>query len=148
MKNKNLREKLLNDKESLRRSVKENSQFSTADLLNIVADLIDYTLDMPDNFNFEKVQLENFTVDTGDIGQFAKDIKKLMQLEEDKKNSRTEKDNFESEFNNYQKRYQLNQLQDLINKYKKEKESMIDSLDNLLSNVICDFENLKGEINE
>ncbi|WP_428025054.1 hypothetical protein [Arcobacter sp.] len=135
MKNKNLREKLLNDKESLRRSIKENSQFSTADLLNIVADLIDYTLndnDLDDNNSLMDINI----------------IKKLMQLEEDKKNSRTEKDNFESEFNNYQKRYQLNQLQDLINKYKKEKESMIDSLDNLLSNVICDFENLKGEINE
>lgn len=135
MKNKNLREKLLNDKELLKRSVKENSQFSTADLLNIVADLIDYTLndnDLDDNNSLMDINI----------------IKKLMQLEEDKKNSRTEKDNFESEFNNYQKRYQLNQLQDLINKYKKEKESMIDSLDNLLSNVICDFENLKGEINE
>jgi len=135
MKNKNLREKLLNDKELLKRSVKENSQFSTADLLNIVADLIDYTLndnDLDDNNSLMDINI----------------IKKLMQLEEDKKNSRTEKDNFESEFNNYQKRYQLNQLQDLINKYKQEKESILDSLDNLLSNVICDFENLKGEINE
>ena len=52
MENKNIKEKLLNDKELLRRSVKENSQFSTADLLNIVADLIDYTLndnDLEDN---------------------------------------------------------------------------------------------------
>ena len=94
--NKNLREKLLNDKELLRRSVKENSSFSTADLLNIVADLIDYTLN--DN------NLDNKNIDLD--------------------------------------------LQDLIDKYKKEKESMIDSLDNLLSNVICDLENLKGEINE
>jgi hypothetical protein len=135
MKNKNLREKLLNDKELLKRSIKENSQFSIADLLNIVADLIDYTLndnDLDDNNSLMDINI----------------IKKLMQLEEDKKNSRTEKDNFESEFNNYQRRYKLNQLQDLINKYKKEKESMLDSLDNLLSNVICDFENLKGEINE
>jgi hypothetical protein len=135
MKNKNLREKLLNDKELLERSIKENSQFSTADLLNIVADLIDYTLndnDLDDNNSLMDINI----------------IKKLMQLEEDKKNSRTEKDNFESEFNNYQRRYKLNQLQDLINKYKQEKESMLDSLDNLLSNVICDFENLKGEINE
>ncbi|MGD8779092.1 MAG: hypothetical protein PVH88_09065 [Ignavibacteria bacterium] len=135
MENKNIKEKLLNDKELLRRSVKENSSFSTADLLNIVADLIDYTLndnDLDDNNSLMDINI----------------IKKLMQLEEDKKNSRTEKDKFESEFNNYRKRYQLNQLQDLINKYKQEKESMIDSLDNLLSNVICDLENLKGEINE
>jgi len=134
----NLKEKLLNDKELLRISVKENSQFSTADLLNIVADLIDYTL----NNN-----LDNKNIGLDDCNQMDINIiKKLMQLEEDKKNSRTKKDNFKSEFNNYQKRYQLNQLQDLINKYKKEKESMIDSLDNLLSNVICDFENLKREI--
>ena len=140
MENKNIKEKLLNDKELLRRSVKENSSFSTADLLNIVADLIDYTL----NNNLDN----KISVDADCNQMDINIIKALMQLEEDKKNSRTEKDNFESEFNNYRKRYQLSQLQDLINKYKQEKESMIDSLDNLLSNVICDFENLKGEINE
>ena len=133
-----LKEKLLNDKELLRRSVKENSAFNTADLLNIVADLIDYTL----NNNLDN----KISVDADCNQMDINIIKKLMRLEEDKKNSRTEKDNFESEFNNYRKRYQLSQLQDLINKYKKEKESMIDSLDNLLSNVICDFENLKGEM--
>ena len=132
MENKNLKEKLLNDKELLRRSVKENSQFSTADLLNIVADLIDYTL----NNNLDN----KISVDADCNQMDINIIKKLMQLEEDKKNSRTEKD-FESEFNNYQ-------LQGLINKYKQEKESMIDSLDNLLSNVICDLENLKGEIDK
>ena len=140
MENKNIKEKLLNDKELLRRSVKENSQFSTADLLNIVADLIDYTL------NNNNLDNKNIDLDADCNQMDINIIKKLMRLEEDKKNSRTEKDNFESEFNNYRKRYQLSQLQDLINKYKKEKESMIDSLDNLLSNVICDFENLKGEM--
>jgi hypothetical protein len=134
MENKNIKEKLLNDKELLRRSVKENSSFSTADLLNIVADLIDYTL----NNNLDNKTSLDDNCNQIDINI----IKKLMRLEEDKKNSRTEKD-FESEFNNYRRRYQLSQLQDLINKYKQEKESMIDSLDNLLSNVICDFENLK-----
>ena len=138
MENKNIKEKLLNDKELLRRSVKENSAFNTADLLNIVADLIDYTL----NNNLDN----KISVDADCNQMDINIIKKLMRLEENKKNSRTEKDNFESEFNNYRKRYQLSQLQDLINKYKKEKESMIDSLDNLLSNVICDFENLKGEM--
>ena len=138
MENKNIKEKLLNDKELLRRSVKENSQFSTADLLNIIADLIDYTLNNNNNNLDNKISVD------ADCNQMDINIiKKLMRLEENKKNSRTEKDNFESEFNNYRKRYQLSQLQDLINKYKQEKESMIDSLDNLLSNVICDFENLK-----
>ena len=141
--NKNLREKLLNDKELLRRSVKENSSFSTADLLNIVADLIDYATLNDNNLDNKNIDLD------ADCNQMDINIiKKLMQLEKDKKNSRIEKDKFKSEFNNYRKRYQLSQLQDLIDKYKKEKESMIDSLDNLLSNVICDLENLKGEINE
>ena len=58
MENKNIKEKLLNDKELLRRSVKENSSFSTADLLNIVADLIDYTLNDNnlDNKNISQLQ--------------------------------------------------------------------------------------------
>jgi hypothetical protein len=135
MKNKNLREKLLNDKELLKRSIKENSQFSTADLLNIVADLIDYTLndnDLDDNNSLMDINI----------------IKKLMQLEEDKKNSRMISPTETPEHFNLRKFQSKNFINDLIAKYKKEKESFMYSLANLTEDFIDDLEKIKGVIDE
>lgn len=140
MENKNIKEKLLNDKELLRRSVKENSQFSTADLLNIVADLIDYTL----NNNLDiKTSLD------ADCNQMDINIiKKLMQLEEDKKNSRMISSTETPEHFNLRKFQSKNFINDLIAKYKKEKESFMYSLANLTEDFIDDLEKIKGVIDE
>lgn len=140
MENKNIKEKLLNDKELLRRSVKENSQFSTADLLNIVADLIDYTL----NNNLDiKTSLD------ADCNQMDINIiKALMQLEEDKKNSRMISSTETPEHFNLRKFQSKNFINDLIAKYKKEKESFMYSLANLTEDFIDDLEKIKGVIDE
>jgi hypothetical protein len=142
MKNKNLREKLLNDKELLKRSVKENSQFSTADLLNIVADLIDYTLNDNDLDN------KNISLDDACESMDINIIKKLMQLEEDKKNSRMISPTETPEHFNLRKFQSKNFINDLIAKYKKEKESFMYSLANLTEDFIDDLEKIKGVIDE
>ena len=140
MENKNIKEKLLNDKELLRRSVKENSQFSTADLLNIVADLIDYTL----NNNLDN----KISVDADCNQMNINIIKKLMQLEEDKKNSRMISSTETPEHFNLRKFQSKNFINDLIAKYKKEKESFMYSLANLTEDFIDDLEKIKGVIDE
>jgi hypothetical protein len=140
MENKNIKEKLLNDKELLRRSVKENSQFSTADLLNIVADLIDYTL----NNNLDN----KISVDADCNQMDINIIKALMQLEEDKKNSRMISSTETPEHFNLRKFQSKNFINDLIAKYKKEKESFMYSLANLTEDFIDDLEKIKGVIDE
>ena len=134
MENKNLKEKLLNDKELLRRSVKENSPFKTDRFMHILADLIDYSLGnntLENNFENAMKSLD------------SEEIKKLMQLEEDKKNSRMISPIETPEHFNLKKIQLENFINDLITKYTGEKEAFMDSLANLTEDFIDDLKKIK-----
>ena len=75
-------------------------------------------------------------------------INKLMQLEEDKKNSRMISSTETPEHFNLRKFQSKNFINDLIAKYKKEKESFMYSLANLTEDFIDDLEKIKGVIDE
>jgi hypothetical protein len=140
MKNKNLREKLLNDKELLKRSIKENSQFSTADLLNIVADLIDYTLndnDLEDNLEKNNKKFnQNFDE--------AKEYNNLFNYNiKFKKIGFKSIDDFFDRLSNDIYIFDSNEFGAAI------KRVLIYFVDEYFKFYsIKDFENLKGEINE
>jgi hypothetical protein len=134
MENKNLKEKLLNDKEQIRKSIKENSPFKTDRFMHILADLIDYSLGnntLENNFDNAMKSLD------------SEDIKKLMQLEEDKKNSRMISPTETPEHFNLKKIQLENFVNDLITKYTGEKEAFMDSLANLTEDFIDDLKKIK-----